>query len=162
MKLVMKIGLAVGVVAVLGAGGTFAAMEFLHLGGPKAAAKPVVLPPKPILFAVLAVPAVSISPDTGSPASSFVDFGIQFSTTDPAALVTFTSLQPIIQSAIINLLLAETATQLQDPAVRTALIASSLAAANGILLKNGYAPPAPAPPAPPFSAAYITQLTVQN
>ena len=120
------------------------------------------LPPKPILFAVLAVPAVSISPAAGSPATSFVDFGIQFTTTDPAALVSFTALQPIIQSAIINLLLTETSTQLQDPAVRATLIASSLADANSILLKNGYAPPAPAPPAPPFSAGYITQLTVQN
>ena len=33
MKLVVKIGAAVAVVAVLGAGGTFAAMHFLHLGG---------------------------------------------------------------------------------------------------------------------------------
>jgi flagellar basal body-associated protein FliL len=171
MKLVMKIGGAVAVVAVLGAGGTFAAMHFLHVGGAKTVAKPVVLPPKPILFAVLSIPAVSISPEAGSPATSFVDFGIQFATTDPAALVSFTALQPIIQSAVINLLLGETSAQLQDPAVRTTLIASSLAVVNNILMKNGYAPPAgasasasasPAPQAPPFSAGYITDLVVQD
>jgi flagellar basal body-associated protein FliL len=169
MKLVIKIGGAVAVVAVLGAGGTFAAMHFLHSGGTKTVAKPVVLPPKPILFAVLTIPAVSISPEAGSPASSFVDFGIQFSTTDPNALVSFTALQPIIQSAVINLLLNETSTQLQDPKVRSQLIVDSLAVANSVLLKNGYALPAavptgatPDPSAPPFTAGYITDLVVQD
>jgi flagellar basal body-associated protein FliL len=168
MKLVIKIGAAVAVVAVLGAGGTFAAMHFMHSGGPKTPEKAVVLPPKPLLFAVLSIPAVSISPEAGSPATSFVDFGIQFATTDPNALVSFTALQPIIQSAVINLLLSETSTQLQDPAVRTTLITNSLAVANSILLKNGYAPaPSSAgvtadPAAPPFSAGYITDLVVQD
>jgi len=144
MKLVVKIVAAVGVVAVLGAGGTYAAMHFLHAGGHKSAAKPVVLPPKPILFADLAIAAASIAPDANSSGSSFATVDIQFTTTDPNALVSFTALQPIIKSAVLNLLLSETSTQLQDTALRATLIANSLAVANSILLKNGYAP-SPAP-----------------
>jgi len=155
MKLIIKLGAAIVVVALLGAGGTFGAMHFLHLGS-KTPHKAVVLPPKPVLFADLSGLVVSLSPQAGQPATSFVQFGIQFATTDPNALVSFASLQPIIKSAIINLLLNETSAQLQDPAVRASLISSSLAVANSILLKNGYPPPAP------FSAGYITDLVVQD
>jgi flagellar basal body-associated protein FliL len=156
MKLFVKLGAAVVAVSLLGAGGTFAAMHFLHLGSQKPAQKAVVLPPKPILFADLSGLVVSISPQTGQPPTSYVQFGIQFATTDPNALTSFDAVQPIIKSAIINLLLNETSAQLQDPTTRTTLTTSSLAIANSILLKNGYAAPAP------FTAGYITDLVVQD
>jgi len=155
MKLIIKLGAAVVVVAVLGAGGTFAAMHFLHLGS-KTPQKAAVLPPKPILFADLAIDATSIAADAGSDGSSFATLDIQFVTTDPKALASFSSLQPIITAAVLNLLGSETSTQLRDPTVKATLTANSLALTNSILLKNGYPPPAP------FTAGYITKLVVQD
>ena len=142
--------------AVIG-GGVGGAVVFLHHGGKAAAAKPVAAPPKPILFAELDNVVVSIPADAGEPATSYVQFGIQFATTNPDAVTQFGALQPIIKAAIINLMMNETQKTLQDPATRSRLAANCLALSNEVLGKSGGFKPAD-----PFTAAYITNLVVQD
>ena len=69
----------------------------------------------------------------------------------------FNTLQPIIKSQIISLLMSETSSALQNPTTRAQLIQSSLDAANSVLAKN-----AGKPDDKPFDAAYITNLVVQD
>jgi len=154
----------VAVVSLLiGSGATFGVMTFLHHGAsatsPAVAAKPKPVPVvvKPTYFASLADITVSIPPQPGTPATSYVLFSIKFSTTDQGALVAFDELQPIIKSAIITRLLNETTQSLQSQQTRTELMASALGIVNGILAKNlNYNPPNP------FTAAYIANLVTQD
>jgi flagellar basal body-associated protein FliL len=146
------------VAAGIGAGATFGVLQVTgHKATAAAIAKPAAAPPKPVYFADLSDITVSIAPDTGQPATSYLEFGIQFATGDQNALTTFDELQPIIKSDIINLLMNETSHALQDPQTRADLIKSCLDISNNVLARNAnYAPP------PPFSAAYITNLVVQD
>jgi flagellar basal body-associated protein FliL len=148
-----------GIVAVLaagGVGGTMEVMSVLHHRA-MAAAKPAVPAPKPIFFAELADVVVSVPTASDDPTSAFVQFAVQFSTFDPNAGATFSALQPIIKSEIISLLMNQTGKSLQDPATRAALAKNSLAIANSVLARS-----ANYTPANPFTAAYITNLVVQD
>jgi flagellar basal body-associated protein FliL len=127
-----------------------------HPAPAQAAALPLP-PPKQIYFADLSDITVSIPPDSGEPATSYVEFGIQFSTYDQNALTTFDEMQPIIKSDIINLLMNETSRGLQDPQTRADLLKSCLDISNTVMAHS-----ANYPPPPPFSAAYITDLVVQD
>jgi flagellar basal body-associated protein FliL len=155
MKKMIMFGGIGAVVLLAGGGGTFAFLEMGHKSaGP---AKPVAVPPKPIVFAALPDLVVSIPDDTGDPPSSYVQLTLQFATTDPNAVTAFTNLQPIIKAQIISLLMNETGKTLADPAGRDTLTKNCLAISNTVLTKSaGYTP------ANPFSAAYITNLVVQN
>jgi flagellar basal body-associated protein FliL len=156
----MKKLIIIGVAAILLLGGGGAAAYFLLLA-PHAktatAAKAPPPKPKPLLFADISDLVASIPPDTGQPASSYLSMSIQFATTDAAAPAAFTGIAPIAKAAIISLMLAQTAKTITDPAARQALAAASLKAVNQALTQNaGYTP------ANPFTAAYITNLVVQN
>lgn len=154
----------VAVVSLLiGSGGTFGIMTFLHHGASATAPvvpvkpKPVPVVVKPTLFASLSDITVSIPPQPGAPATSYVLFSIKFSTTDQGALVAFDEMQPIIKSAIITRLLNETTQSLQNQQTRNDLMVSALNIVNGILAKNlSYNPPNP------FTAAYIANLVTQD
>jgi flagellar basal body-associated protein FliL len=154
----------VAVVSLLiGSGGTFGVMTFLHHGasaaGSAGAPQPrlVAAVIKPTYFASLSDITVSIPPEPETPATSYVLFSIKFSTTDQGALVAFDELQPIIKSAIITRLLNETTQSLQSLQARTELMASALGIVNGILAKSlNYNPPNP------FTAAYIANLVTQD
>jgi len=158
-KMLMLAGAAVVVIGVA-IGGALGVMALMSHGATNAHAakpKPVVVPPKPILFAQLGDIVVSVPTDTGAPASSFVQFAIQFATTDPNAVTSFTALQPIIKANVISLLMNETGSSLQQAATRDALLKNCLGIANNVLNKSaGYTPPSP------FTAAYITNLVVQE
>jgi len=146
----------IGVVVLGGAGGGGFAYYTLMMK-PAAPAKPVVLPPKPIVFAAITDIVVSVPPDDGDPPSAYVQFAVQFATTDPNAVTSFTALEPIVKSQIISLLLNETGKSLQDPATRASLTKNCLDISNHVLTQNaGYTPPNP------FTAAYITNLVVQD
>ena len=157
-----KLGMILGmagttlVAAAAGIAGTIGAQHFLphHATATSAAAAPA--PPKPLYFADLSNVVVSLPPEQGQPATSFVQFDMQFASNDQNALTSFAAFQPIIKAAIINLLMSETGDALQDPNVRTALIQSCLSATNNILMKNTAATVSP------FNAAYITNLVVQD
>jgi flagellar basal body-associated protein FliL len=155
---ILKTGGIVLAAAALGAGGMYAAQYVLpHPALNAAAAAPVKAPPKPIVFADISDIMVSIPPTAGAPATSYLQFAVQFATTDPNALVVFAQLQPIIKADIINLLMNETGSSLQDPQTRTDLMKNCLDISNDVLdQKANYAPPSP------FTAAYITNLVVQD
>ncbi len=146
-----------GIAVVVIGGGVGGAVMYLHHGAPTAANKPVVVVPKPIYFADLDNVVVSIPADAGDPATSYVQFGIQFATTDPNAVTEFTALEPIIKADVINLMMNETQKTLQDPAARVALTKSCLGISNSVLSAS-----ANYTPANPFTAAYITNLVVQD
>jgi len=154
---ILKIAGTAAVAAGVGAGGMFGFLHFKpHPAGVTAAAVTVPAAPKTVYFADLSDVTVSIPPDTGEPATSYLEFGIQFSTTDQNALTAFDELQPIIKSDIINLLMNETSHSLQDPQTRADLIKSCLDISNNVLARNANYTPAP------FGAAYITNLVVQD
>jgi len=142
-------------------GGTVGVTEYLHHASPTVAAgeapKPPPPTPKPLYFATLTDVTVSIPPDTGAAATSYVDFSVQLSTYDQSALVTFEELQPIIKAAVITLLMNETSQSLQDPQTRVDLTKGCLHIANEVLDRN-----ASYSPADPFGSAYITNLVVQD
>jgi flagellar basal body-associated protein FliL len=148
---------AAGIILLAGtAGGTLFALGILppHATHAKARKPP---PPKPLLFASLSGIVVSIPPDSGQPASAFVQFGVQFATQNDKAVTDFTALQPIIKAQIISLLMTQTGKSLADPATRAMLVKNCVGIANTVLTHNaGYTG------AGPFSAAYITNLVVQN
>ncbi len=143
-----------GVVVILGgAGGTWA---YLHFHSLAKSAKPA--PPKPIYFAHLDNLVVSVPADsTGQSGQAYVQFSVEFASTDPQAVAAFTNLQPIITAQVINLLMSQNAAQLMNPAAHTALAKNCLDIANGVLNKSAaYSPPNP------FSAAYITNIVQQD
>jgi len=140
-------------------GGTLGVSEYLHHANPTVAsgAAPKPPPPKPVYFATLTDVTVSIPPETGAAATSYLEFSVQFSSNDQNSLVTFEELQPIIKAAIITLLMNETSQSLQDPQTRVDLTKGCLHIANEVLDRNAsYNPPNP------FNSAYITNLVVQD
>jgi flagellar basal body-associated protein FliL len=156
-------GLLVSGVA-LGAGGMLAGIHLL----PQAATgialpAPTPTPAKvqPILFSDLPGVVVSIPPQPNAPSTSYVDIDMQFATYDAKALANFTTLQPIIKAEIISLLMNQTSAGLQDAGVRSKIIASCLQIANSVLKQNGMANSA-ANGTSPFTAAYITNLVIQD
>jgi flagellar basal body-associated protein FliL len=156
---ILKLAGTAVVAAGIGVGATLGVVHFTgHPASAQAAsaAAPAAAPPKPMFFANLSDVTVSIPPDTGEPATSYVEFGVQFATTDQTALTTFDELQPIIKSDIINLLMNETSRGLQDPQTRADLVKSCLDISNTVLARNANVSPAP------FSNAYITNLVVQD
>jgi flagellar FliL protein len=146
---------AVGALVLLGggAGGTVAYLHMKHHAGP-----PKPPPPKPILFAQLDSIVVTVPADSSADAGqAYVQFAIQFASTDPKALASFNALQPIIKSETINLLMTQNAKQLMDPSTHAALAKNCLVIANQVLDKNaGFTP------ANPFTAAYITNIVEQD
>lgn len=152
--------LVIAGVAVLGlgaaAGGTVAALQFWpHKNTVQAPPPPP--PPKPLYFTDVASVTVSIPPDTGSPPTSFVQVGVQFSTYDQTAVASFMALQPIIKADIIGVLMGQTGNSLADPKTRDAITQSCLNISNKVLAQNANFKTTPA-----FSAAYITNLVVQE
>lgn len=144
-----------------GAGAMFGVMHFMQMNS-AAHAHDAMKPkdsahPKPILFADLSDIVVSIPPQVGAPATSYVQIGLQFSTHDEQALADFTTLQPIIKAQVINLLMNETSASLQNPVARNTLIQNCLIVANSVLAQNGGNSSAK-----PFDAAYITNFVVQD
>lgn len=143
-----------------GVGGTLGVTRFLphgQAGAAVATRKAADAPARQIYFADLSDITVSIPPQAGAPATSYLEFGIQFSTYDQPALTRFAALEPIIKADIINLLMSNTSAALQDPKVKSDLIQNCLDISNGVLVKDGAAA---APP--PFNAAYISNLVIQN
>ncbi len=144
-----------------GVGGTLGVLRILPHGSPGAPAsanKIAAAASRQIYFADLSDITVSIPPQAGAPATSYVEFGIQFSTYDPRPRSPASPhWSPIIKAEIINLLMSKTSTALQDQNVRSDLIQNCLNISNDVLVKNGAAA---APP--PFNAAYITNLVIQN
>jgi len=160
MVKVLLIVLIVMLAVAASIGGTLGVTEYLHHASPTVASgqapKPPP-PPKPIYFATLTDVTVSIPPQAGAAATSYVDFSVQLSTYDQNALVPFEELQPIIKSAVITLLMNETSQSLQDPQTRVDLTKGCLHIANEVLDRN-----ASYSPADPFGSAYITNLVVQD
>jgi flagellar basal body-associated protein FliL len=142
-----------------GIGGTLGVTDYLHHVTSTVASgqAPKPHPPKTIYFATLNDVTVSIPPESGAAATSYVEFSVQLSTFDQNALMTFEELQPIIKSAIITLLMNETSQSLQDPQTRVDLTKGCLHIANDVLDRN-----ASYSPANPFGSAYITNLVVQD
>jgi flagellar basal body-associated protein FliL len=146
------------IVATIGTGGTFAVLKFIpHKKAGGTVASAVIVPTKPIFFTDVMDVTVSIPPEQNASPTSFVQVGLQFSTYDPAAIVSYGELQPIIKAAIISILMTQTTSGLADSKARAALIKSCLDISNDVLEKN-----ANLKAIPPFSAAYITNLVVQE
>ena len=152
-KKIIIIAAAAALVLLGGGGGAVAYLHMKHHAGPH---KPP--PPKPILFAELDGLVVSVPSDSTSQASQvYVQFSIEFASTDPNALASFSALQPIIKAETINLLMAQNAKQLMDPSTHPALVKNCLAIANQVLDKSAaFTPP------DPFTAAYITNIVEQD
>ena len=142
-----------------GIGGTLGVTDYMHHANATVASNAAPKPPapKPLYFATLTDVTVSIPPQVGAAATSYVEFSVQLSTFDQNALVTFEELQPIIRAAVITLLMNETSATLQDPQTRVDLTKGCLHIANDVLDRNAsYNPPNP------FGSAYITNLVVQD
>jgi flagellar basal body-associated protein FliL len=160
-KLAM-VALTVGGIA-LGAGGTLAGIhllpQFIKATTASAATAPAPAPVKaqPIFFADLPGIVVSIPPQPNTPSTSYVDIDMQFATYDTKALTEFTTVQPIIKAEIISLLMNQNSGGLQDANVRSKVIANCLQIANSVLKQNNMTTGAP-----PFTAAYITNLVIQD
>ncbi len=141
------------VVLLGGAGGAFVYLHMHHHAGP-----PKPKPPKPLLFADMDELVVSVPADsTGQSSQSYVQFSIEFASTNPAAITSFGALLPIIKAKTIDLLMTENAKQLMDPSTHAALAKNCLGIANQVLdVSAGFTPPNP------FSAAYITNIVEQD
>jgi flagellar basal body-associated protein FliL len=135
-------------------GGTLGIVTYMHHATPTptvaSGEAPKPPPPKPVYFATLSDVTVSIPPQSGAAATSYVNFSVELSTFDQGALVPFEELQPIIKAAVITLLMNETSQSLQDPQARVDLTKGCLHIANDVVDRNA------------FGAAYITNLVVQD
>ena len=159
MLKILLIVLIVILAVAAGIGGTLGVSDYLHHANATSASAqgPKPPPPKALYFATLTDVTVSIPPQLGAAATSYVEFSVQLSTFDQSALVTFEELQPIIRAAVITLLMNETSQSLQDPQTRVDLTKGCLHIANDVLDRNAsYNPPNP------FGFAYITNLVVQD
>lgn len=165
-KLLLIVGVALGALLV-GIGGTLGVTQFMQpqakVGSAAGASHPVAASaakakPKKLLFAALPDITVSLPPQPGADATSYVTLSLKFSTTDPQVLIAFAEVEPIIKSAIITRLMNETAASLQDGNTRNDLIRGSLSMANMIIRQQGNLPTDDQA----FSAAYITNLVTQN
>ncbi len=158
MLKVLLVVLIVILAIAAGVGGTLGVTDYMHHPNATVASGQAPKPlPRPVYFATLTDVTVSIPPQAGAAATSYVDFSVQLSTYDQNALVTFEELQPIIKAAVITLLMNETSQSLQDPQTRVDLTKSCLHIANDVLDRN-----ASYSPSNPFGSAYITNLVVQD
>jgi len=151
-------GSAIGVMKVMGGGSGIKAAE---MGGGHGAApakhEAKKADVKKIYFADLSDITVSVPPQPGAAATSYVSFSVKFSTEDQSALLAFAELQPIIKSAIITRLMNETTQSLQDQRNRVDLSKSCLTIVNTVMARDGsFSSPNP------FNAAYITNLVTQD
>jgi flagellar basal body-associated protein FliL len=148
----------VAVVALgVGTGAAFGVMHFL--GGTVTSAHAATQAPQkaaPIFFAQLDDITVSMPPEAGQPADSYVDIGIQFSTHDQKAVDAFTTLEPIVKANVLALMMAQNTQGLQSEPARSAIIAQCLDIANNVVEKNANYQTAP------FINGYITNLMVQS
>ena len=154
-KLIIAILAIVIVILLCGGGAAYYFLFYHHSNGSKTVH---VEKPKPILFAELSNLVASV-PKSSSDTSDqvYVQMSIQFATTDPKALVAFTTMLPIIQSKMLTLLMQQKADQLMNPQNHDSLSKSLLSVVNQVLDKNaGFTP------ADPFSAAYITNIVEQD
>ena len=152
MKKIIIAGVTV-LVLLGGGGGAVAYLHMRHHAGP-----PKPLAPKPLLFAVLDNLVVSVPADsTGQSGQAYVQFAVEFASTNPNALASFSALQPIIKAKTIDLLLTQNARQLMDPSTHPTLAKNCLAIANQVLSQS-----AAFTPANPFTAAYITNIVEQD
>ncbi|HTQ71238.1 MAG TPA: flagellar basal body-associated FliL family protein [Acidocella sp.] len=154
MKKLLIICISLVIVLLLAGGGAFAYLTLGHNYGTAQAAKPA--KPAPIYFAELNDLVISIPDQAGDPPADFVDISLQFQTALPDQVQNFSTIEPIIRSQLIGLLMNQTAKTLADPAVRTQIQDQSLALVNNALLSRNYAQK------PPFSASFITNLVVQD
>lgn len=165
MKKFLPIVVTALIALLVGAGGAFGVMKFMggsaSHGPAVASAAPKVdvkkKEEKKLLFATLADVTVSVPPQPGAAATSYVNFSVKFSTDQQNALLVFEELQPIIKSAIITRLMNETTQSLQDQRSRVDLTRSCLTIVNTVMSRDGSFTPAN-----PFSAAYITNLVTQD
>lgn len=165
MKKILLFGGVVVISLLIGAGATFGVMTFLH-STPKSPAGPAAAPhvqaakpkPKPIIFAELADVTVSLPPESGAPATSYVTLSMKFQTDNPAVLVSYAEVEPIIKADIITRLMNETTASLQGQANRNDFIRGALTIANTVIHEDGNLPSQDNA----FSAAYITNLVTQN
>jgi flagellar basal body-associated protein FliL len=165
MKKLLPIVLTVLIAVLAGGGAAFGVMKFMGGGAHGPAAASAAVPKvaakkaeeKKLLFASLADVTVSVPPQPGAAATSYVNFSIKFSTDQQGALLVFEELQPIIKAAIITRLMNETTQSLQDQRSRVDLTRSSLTIVNTIMSRDGSFSPAN-----PFGAAYITNLVTQD
>lgn len=164
MKKFLPLVLTALIALLAGGGGAFGVMKFMGAGhGPAAASAPAPKvevkkkEEKKLLFASLSDVTVSVPPQPGTPATSYVNFSVKFSTDQQNALLVFEELQPIIKSAIITRLMNETTQSLQDQRSRVDLTRSCLTIVNTIMSRDGSFSPAN-----PFAAAYITNLVTQD
>lgn len=150
-------GSAIGVMKVMGGGSTKVAEAGGGHGAATAKHEAKKQDVKKILFADLSDITVSVPPQPGAAATSYVSFSVKFSTDDQSALLAFAELQPIIKSAIITRLMNETTQSLQDQRNRVDLSKSCLTIVNTIMARDGsFSSPNP------FTAAYITNLVTQD
>ncbi len=157
MKKIILIGAGAAVLLAGGIGGTIAFLDMGHHAKSAAAAKPAPPKPKPIYFSQLSDVVVTVPADQNNDGNAYIQFSVQFSTFNQTALTSFTSLEPIIKSQIINLLMTQTAKELVNPATHEALAKNCLAIANKVLNTSGqFTPPNP------FTAAYITNIVEQD
>lgn len=155
MKKIILIAIAAVVLLGGGIGGTFAYLSMHRAAVQAARHKPPA--PKPIYFAQLSDLVITVPADTGDSTSAFVQITIQFSSFDQNAVTVFGTLQPIIKSQVIEMLMSKTAKSIMDPTTHDDLSKACLTIANQVLNKAAnYTPPNP------FTAAYITNLVEQN
>ena len=152
MKKIIIAGVTV-LVLLGGGGGAVAYLHMRHYAGP-----PKPLAPKPLLFAELDNLVVSVPADSsGQSGQDYVQYSVEFASTDPNAVASFNALLPIIKAKIIDLLLTQNARQLMDPSTHPALAKNCLAIANQVLSQS-----AAFTPTNPFTAAYITNIVEQD
>lgn len=153
MKKAVFIALGAVVLLALGGGGAYAYLTLTAKPGKHAASPPK---PSPIFFAQLADLVVSIPDQAGDPPADFVDVTLQFQTGKEDQLANFSTIEPIIRSQLIGILMRQSAKTLSDPAVRQQIEQQSLEVVNAALQSRHYAQTAP------FTAAFITNLVVQD
>mgnify|MGYP002721265663 FL=1 len=123
MKKAVFLALGAVVLLALGGGGAYAYLTLTAKPG-KQAAKPA--KPSPIFFAQLADLVVSIPDQAGDPPADFVDVTLQFQTGKEDQLANFSTIEPIIRSQLIGILMRQSAKTLSDPAVRQQIEQQSL------------------------------------
>lgn len=163
MKKLLPLLLTALIALIAGGGGAFGVMKFMGGGArgpapaPVAKVEPKKEEVKKLLFASLSDVTVTVPPQPGAAATSYVNFSIKFSTEQQSALLVFEELQPIIKAAIITRLMNETSQSLQDQRSRVDLTKSALTIVNTVMSRDGnYSPPNP------FAAAFITNLVTQD